>query len=316
MEYKEFSAMNTGILLAAEGDSAQVAQGFRQAEQMVHDLERRFTRFQPDSELSALNRSAGGWFQASPELYEVMQLSLSYFENTGGLFNPGVLVALEQSGYDRSMTEIRAAGSSLPARAAAAIYQPPAFDQVELDPERGAIRLPDGMRVDLGGIAKGWIAERAAKRLSRYASACAVNAGGDLYASGEPLDGPTWPVGLEDPFHPERDLAVLSIRQGAVATSTVTRRTWKQGRQERHHIIDPRTGLPSNSSWASVTAITSHATQAEVLAKALLIAGPEGAGALITHYAQAAFVVVDQTGNLWGSEKARELLYEYEQSIQ
>jgi len=245
-----------------------------------------------------------------------VQLSLGYFESTGGLFNPGVLGALEKAGYDRSMTDIRAEGSSLPAQDAQRSYVPPAFDRVELDPPRMAVRLPKGMRIDLGGIAKGWIAERAAKRPSRFAGACAVNAGGDLYAHGTPLEGPTWPVGLEDPFHPGSDLAVLSIRQGAVATSTVLRRTWKQGRQMRHHIIDPRTGLPSESPWVSVTAITPHATQAEVLAKALLIAGPGEADRLVRAYAQAAFVVIDRDGKLWGSDKAREYLYEYDESIQ
>ncbi len=316
MEYKEFSAMNTGIQLAAEGNPSQVAEGFQRAEQMVRDLERRFTRFSEDSELSALNRSAGDWFKASPELFEVVQLSLDYFVSTGGLFNPGVLGALEQAGYDRSMTQIQAEGSNLPARDDRQGYQSPPFDQVQLDPDRMLVRVPLEMRIDLGGIAKGWIAERAARRLSRFARACAVNAGGDLYAYGTPLDTPTWPIGLEDPFQPERDLAVLSIHQGAVATSTVTRRTWKQGRQARHHIIDPRTGQPSESPWVSVTAITSHATQAEVLAKALLIAGPDGAEQLLRPYVQAAFVIVDRDGKLWGSEKAREYLYEYHESIQ
>ncbi len=316
MEYKEFSAMNTGILLAAEGDPAQVAEGFRRAEQLVHEYERRFTRFSEDSELSALNRSAGSWFVVSPELFEIVQLSLIYFENTGGLFNPGVLGALEQAGYDRSMTEIRTEGDLPAQEAAQRRYVPPPFEQVELDPDRLAIRLPKRMRVDLGGIAKGWIAERAARRLSRFANACAVNAGGDLYAYGTPLDSPTWPVGLEDPFRPDSDLAVLSIHYGAVATSSVTRRTWKQGRQVRHHIIDPRTGRPAESPWVSATAITPHATQAEVLAKALLIAGPDGAQQLIHSYAQAAFVVIDREGKLWGSDKAKEYLYEYDESIQ
>ncbi len=316
MEYKEFAAMNTTVLMAAEGNPTEVAEGFRRAEQLVRDYERRFTRFSEESELSALNRSAGVWFGVSPELFEIVQLSLIYFENTGGLFNPGVLGALEQAGYDRSMTAIRAAGGLPALSAAPRRYETPPFDRTELDAESRLIRLPKGMRIDLGGIAKGWIAERAAQRLSRFSAACAVNAGGDLYAYGTPLDSPTWPVGLEDPFHPGADLAVLSIRHGAVATSSVARRAWKQGQQARHHIIDPRTGQPSASPWVSVTAITPHATQAEVLAKALLIAGPDEAQQLIRAYAQAAFVVIDRDGKLWGSDKAREYLYEYDESIQ
>lgn len=311
MIYHEFSAMNTDIVMAAEGRPERVAEGFSRAEELVRLQEQRFTRFSQDSELSALNRASGSWFAASPELFAVVRLAGEYHAGTGGLFNPGILNALCEAGYDRSMVEIRAAGGDLPPAAEAGQYSPPPFAEIELDQDGCAIRLPAGLTIDLGGIAKGWIAERAAHRLALYAQSCAVNAGGDMHAIGTPSGGGFWPVAVEDPFHPGTDVAALSVPAGAVATSTVTRRAWRQGGITRHHLIDPRTGHPAETPWISVTAIASQAALAEVLAKALLIAGPQGSAELIRRYPQAAFLVIDQSGQLFQSDNMRKYTHEH-----
>ena len=306
-EYKEFRAMNTEIQFAAQGEWSRIAEGFEKAEKQIAELEQRLTRFSESSELSALNRSAGTWFVASPELFQVVSLAYTYYQLTDGLFDPAILPALELAGYDRSMDEIRANGAVL--AASTEITRPGStFAQVELDANRQAIYLPAGMRLDLGGIAKGWIAEQAAHMISRYTSACVVNAGGDLFAYGYPEEG-IWPVGVEDPFNPERDLAVLAIESGAVATSTITRRRWEQEGRMRHHLIDPRTGIPAETVWASVTAIAPHAAQAETLAKAMLIGGPNYAARLTELNPEAAFIAVDLHSQMWASENSWRYLY-------
>jgi thiamine biosynthesis lipoprotein len=155
------------------------------------------------------------------------------------------------------------------------------FSEVDLDEANLCIRLPEGMTVDLGGIAKGWIAEHAARLLSEHAVTSAVNAGGDMFLVGLPEGQAFWPVELEDPFQPEDTLAVMKVDPGAVATSTITRRAWKQGEKARHHLIDPRTGEPAVTDWVSVTVMVEHAYEAEVFAKALLIAGPGQADEMI-----------------------------------
>ena len=308
MEYHSFSAMSTTILAGAEGSLGAVNAGFRQVEALVREHERRFTRFSEHSELSALNRSAGSWFDVSPEMYAVLELAVRYHRETDGLFDPAVLHWLEQAGYDRSIELVQSGSSEQPTSLAYGEERPD-FSAVELAADRLAVRLPPGMRIDLGGIAKGWIAEQAAHLLNRYAAACAVNAGGDQYACGLPYDEDGWQVGLEDPFDPRHDLAVLTVRPGAVATSSIIKRRWKQGKSEKHHLIDPRTGQPAQTQWASVTVITDTAARAEVLAKALLIAGREGSEKIIARYPKNAFIAVDLHGKLWGSENSKEHLY-------
>lgn len=308
MKYHEFRAMNTAILMAAEGETRRVESGFRQAEALVHALEQRFTRFTETSELADLNRSAGAWFLASPEMYEVVALATDYYETTGGLFNPGILSALERAGYDRSIDEVRALGDQ-PSVVDRWPRPVPDFRFVELDPARRAIRLPVGLRIDLGGIGKGWIAEQASRLLNRFSSACVVDAGGDLFACGIPTGDQAWMVSLEDPFDTSRDVTVLAVPPGGVATSTIMRRRWKQDGQERHHLIDPRTGQPAVTPWVSVTVVAAHAHLAEALAKALLIGGPQTAGRILSRYPRAAYLAVDENGKLWGSENSQKVIY-------
>ncbi len=104
----EFRAMNTSVILAAEGDGA--IPGMYAAKMFIDDCEQRFSRFLPASEVTELNRSAGSWLQVSDELMDMLQLSREYHKSTKGIFDPSILPDLKQAGYDRSMDEIRAHG--------------------------------------------------------------------------------------------------------------------------------------------------------------------------------------------------------------
>jgi FAD:protein FMN transferase len=306
VEYHEFRAMNSDIVLAAEGNPRRLAQGFEQARDLIEAGEARFTRFSETSELTALNRGSGEWVAVSTEMYELVQEAYDYREQTEGLYDPSILGALEGVGYDKSMDEIRARGAG----SVGVILKPGRgdFRATQFDPDLSAIRLPPGLRIDLGGIAKGWIAERAAQLLAAFSTACAVNAGGDLFAIGLPAGETAWTIALEDPRDERETLAALRVGPGAVATSSITKRRWQQGTHMRHHLIDPRTGLPAETDWLSVTAIAARATTAEVFAKSLLIAGSRGAEDLAAGRDDIAFIAVDAEGKLWGSSNAREYL--------
>ena len=239
-------------------------------------------------------------------LYEVVELGVKFHEETGKLFDPGTLPALEHAGYDRTMDELRKSGTRVqPIRT---VKTQTTFDQIELDPTYKRIRLPEGLKIDLGGIAKGWIAERAAGVLSEYTEACAVDAGGDAFMIGTPSHSDTWRISLEDPCDPSRTLTVLKIHPGAVATSAVTKRRWQQGEKTQHHLIDPRTQQPAETDWLSVTVVAEHAAQAEVYAKCLLIGGSQEVNAISNRTAGIEFIVVDQHKQMWGSAHSRELL--------
>jgi len=305
MHFDHFRAMTTEILFAAEGRLEHVRLGFREARAVIRDGERRFTRFSPDSELMRLNRSSGKWREVSQDMFDLLLAAQSYVAPTRGLFNPAVLPALAASGYDRSI-ELLEATPSTPDRHSPS-ETPPDFAEAELDPDGRRVRLPQGMQIDLGGIAKGWLAAKAAERLAEYADGCAVSAGGDISVLGLPKDADGWSVGLEDPRQPDRDLTTLTLRSGSCATSSVTKRKWLQSGETMHHIIDPRTGEPAQSPWLSVTVLSPSATEAEAFAKACLIGGPQLAPELVATRTGMVYLAVDGDGRLQGSAQSQEL---------
>jgi len=307
MEYDEFSAMNTTIQVAAEGSRDELQPGFERVRHFVEQAEAQFSRFRSTSELTALNQAAGHWFYASPAMFELVKAALKLHHLTKGLFDPSILIALRQAGYDRSMDEIRNY-TALPARSGS-IRQAPPFRETRLDPETRAIFLPVGTQIDLGGIAKGWIAARAAEQLLPFTEACAVSAGGDIALLGLPGGEHLWEISLEDPLDSEQVLAILRVPAGGLATSTVTRRQWLQGDERRHHIIDPRTGESSRSPWLSVTVYAPTILHAEAFAKALLIAGPAEAPVLLSRVGGLQYAAVEPNGQISGTLKNMEILY-------
>lgn len=303
----EFRAMNTSVMLAAEGEEAVA--GMYAAKTFIDECEQRFSRFLPASELSELNRSAGNWIRISNDLLELLQLSMKYYTESTGIFDPTILSDLKRIGYDRSMDEIHSDGVSTLADISYPTSRP-AFHEVQFDLSNNRVRLPRGMEIDLGGIAKGWIVEKAAQLLNQYVDICGVSAGGDILFIGRPLDGMDWDVYLEDPRSPTETLAQLHIPSGAVATSSIMKRTWAQGEKIRHHLIDPRTGEPAETDWLSVTVIDPDVIAAEVYAKTLLIAGERAIPTLLTVRPNLTFIAVNSAGNLSGSANHKEYMYE------
>jgi thiamine biosynthesis lipoprotein len=297
MQTLSFRAMNTSILLAAEGQGWAKA-GLQAARLFIHASERRFSRFLPNSELSHLNRSAGEWVTVSADMLELLQLSIAFHEQTGGLFDPSILPDLKRIGYDRSLDEVHARrGDSIPA---SRVFRP-ALVELNFDLPRRRVRLPRGMEIDLGGLAKGWIAGKAAGLLGNFTEAGAVNAGGDMLFFGQCPDAKDWAVSLENPRDPSRTLSVLNVSSGAVATSSVAKRAWTQNGQARHHLIDPRTGESAQTDWLSVTVTAPSLLVAEVYAKVLLIAGSSRTEELLAHRPDVEYLVVDEHENFYGS---------------
>jgi thiamine biosynthesis lipoprotein len=301
----EFRAMNTSILLAAEGERA--IEGMQAAKTFIDESEQRFSRFLPASELTELNRSAGEWIVVSPDLMEMLQLAVKYYSETDGIFDPTILRDLKRVGYDRSMDDIRKDGvTSFDSTRTSG----PGFREMEFNLAESSVRLPRGMEIDLAGIAKGWIVERAAQRLNQYVPVCGVSAGGDILFIGRPSDGMDWDVYLEDPRDPMKTLAQLHLPSGAVATSSIMKRSWIQGELVRHHLIDSRTGEPAHTPWLSATVICSNILDADVYAKTLLIDGANAVQKLFAADPYAAYIAVDANGNLVGSSNCKEFLYE------
>jgi len=268
--------MGSQIHLWLDGEEAQAPPFFRRAEALFRRVEARLTRFAGHSELSRLNAQPEAWVPVSALLWDVLQHALRLARETGGLFDPTLLPALEAAGYTASL---EALAQARPAQAGVA--RPGCWADLRLDPERRAVWLPAGARLDLGGIGKGYTAQLAADLLGAAGPAL-VDAGGDLVAGAAPRDFPGWPVAVAAPGgEAAPDLFHLWLAHSALATSGTDHRRWPQAGKPAHHLIDPASGRPAQSDVIAATVLAPEATTAEAWATAALIAGRERGLALL-----------------------------------
>ena len=253
---RRFHAMGTEMELILDAPASTKAfAAIAAAEADVRRLERLLSRFDPESQLSRLNRRRT--MVVGPELLELVELALAARERTSGRFDPTVHDAVVAAGYDRTFDELPAH------RANGAVLGAPCGGGVHVDAAGSTIELDPGVRLDLGGIAKGYAADRAAAILAAVGP-CLVDAGGDIA-----LHGKAWPVGVET----GQGTITLEFPGGGIATSGRDRRRWTRGGDEQHHLIDPSTGRPADGDLLRVTAVAESAAEAEVIAKTLFLAG-------------------------------------------
>jgi FAD:protein FMN transferase len=308
MHTHTFRAMGCSMSVVVDSDRHDVEAALTQVPSWFAEWEACLSRFRADSELSQLNRSAGYWFTPTQTLWDVLQAARAGVTLSGGLVTPTIAAALELAGYDQPFDTLLAngaisGGAALPG---STMLQ---WDAIEFDDDARDLRLPAGMRLDLGGVAKGWAAERAAEMLADI-GAVIVNAGGDLALRRSRADLQPWPVGVADPraslgvAESAEHLDVLMLENCGVATSGLDHRRWTRADgAPQHHIIDPRTGLPTDSDVLSVTAIAPTAAEAEVAAKTALLLGSRAGVAWIDAQEDYAAIVVLRNGVLLRSAR-------------
>ena len=289
------------IWLETEADGRSI---LRQAPAWVEAIEARLSRFRQESELSQLNARSGRWVPVSDLLLEVITKAKQAARMTEGLYNPLVLPALITAGYDRSFEEIgdRTHTGESHYSAASSPISVSDWQDINIDSRQQAVRLPAGAQIDLGGIAKGWTAERLAERLGVY-GACLVDAGGDIVARGRPQGQDGWQVAVAEPGDTASNALFVTIRDAAVATSGVDYRRWQQGNRSQHHLIDPRTGQPAVTDIQTATVIHPRAAMAEAYTKALILLGSQGGLAWLNRQWKGAGMIIRDDGAILATTK-------------
>jgi thiamine biosynthesis lipoprotein len=175
---------------------------------------------------------------------------------------------------------------------------------VDLDPARHAVRIPKDHKIGLGGIAKGYIVDRAADVLKRaLVRDFLVQAGGDLFGSGKKPDGSPWVSGIQDPRGPQGTFfASIELTDHAFSTAGDYARSYVIGKRRYHHIIDPHTGYPATAS-RSVTVWAEDATTADAVDDAVFILGPEEGLKLVEATPGVGVVIVDKNNKVWVSPR-------------
>jgi thiamine biosynthesis lipoprotein len=223
-------------------------------------------------------------------LFSAAQAAIDAATATDGLFDPLLARRMEDLGYDRTFDVLPADSPAGVAR----YWHPGEWRSVALDPAQRIVTLPAGTGLDLGGIAKGMAVDAAlAMLVEKGLPYAAVNAGGDLAVHGVPPGESAWTVVVDGGTH-----RAVSLGSGALATSSVQRRVWRVGGELRHHLIDPRSGLPAQTGVALVSVAAASCRQAEVAAKVALLKGPAAGSDFIERHGLSGLLITER-GSEW-----------------
>jgi len=272
-----WEALGTSVVLLVD-DPGALATARAIVERELRAIDRACSRFRPDSDLQRANAGAGRFVGVDPLLIEAVEVALRAAVLTDGDVDPTVGNALILAGYDRDWTLLE---RPKPGQGSAAVTGPPVvtarvtpgWRAIDLDRERSAIRVPTGVRLDLGASAKAWVADRAAAAVHDATGAGGlIGLGGDIATAGAaPEEG--WRIYVTDDHRraPGEQGQTISIRCGGIATSSTTARRWRHEGRTQHHIIDPATGAPVARSWRTVSVAAETCLDANIASTAALI---------------------------------------------
>ncbi|MFZ1155712.1 MAG: FAD:protein FMN transferase [Solirubrobacteraceae bacterium] len=279
-------------------DSDALAQARVILERQLEEIDRTCSRFREDSELTRVNACAGRTTHLDPLLLEAIEVALRAAELTEGDVDPTIGAALELAGYDRDWNLLEQPSndrqdSPEAARrenAGVSAMRPRApfpraprvlatlhsgWRAVELDRDRSTLRMPVGIKLDLGATAKAWAADRASQAVY-HATGCGVlvSLGGDISTAG-PSPAGGWRVHVTDDHRsgPGAPGQTISVGAGGLATSSTTVRRWRQGGRTMHHLIDPSTGRPAAEVWRTVSVAAIDCVDANIAATAAIVRG-------------------------------------------
>ncbi|HEX3792978.1 MAG TPA: FAD:protein FMN transferase [Acidimicrobiales bacterium] len=267
---RSFRAIGTTATVVVQHPAQAAA-----AEAILHRelvaLDTACSRFRSDSELEHLHRHAGRPVVVSPLLFEALEVAVSVARMTHGAVDPTVGNAIAALGYDCDFEEI----GIRPALPLGSVGPVAGYGRMELQAATRTVRIPRGVRLDLGSSAKAFAADRAARHIAdQLGDGVLVSLGGDVAVAGPPPDG-GWPVGIAHASSaPAPDVdQVVAITHGGLASSSPTVRTWTVGTEKVHHIVDPATGRPTTPYWTLVSASAASCIEANALSTAAIVWG-------------------------------------------
>jgi FAD:protein FMN transferase len=255
-------------------DASALSDAIDVLERELAAIDRACSRFRADSEVSQLARSGGRWLSASGLLRESLAVGIAAAEATGGAVDPTVGATMRALGWDADFHVV----VSRPEPARIELVPAARWERIEIDDERGRVRVPAGVEIDLGATAKALAADRAAAAAFRSTgSSVLVDLGGDIAVAG-PAPAGGWPILVTDDHRAPSDAdgQVVAIAAGGLATSSTSVRRWRTSDGIAHHVVDPRTGCPAVEVWRTVSVAASSCVDANTASTAAIVLGEDG----------------------------------------
>ena len=244
--------------------------------ELMAEVSQAANRFEPTSEISRINDSAGRMIPVSGRTIALVDAALDAAAETGGAVDPTIGLHLLRAGYAKDIEEIRDRFVCVPDIASEP--QQADWTQVRVDHDFGLVGIPAAMSLDLGATAKSWTADIAAYAIANSLNTgVLVEIGGDVAVAGIKKD--PWQVGVSERAGEPGQL--IGLTHGGLATSSTAARRWRTVSGEAHHIIDPRTGRPSEGRIRTATVWAPSTMKANTASTAAIILGDEAAEFLL-----------------------------------
>jgi thiamine biosynthesis lipoprotein len=264
-------ALGTYVHLSTADETAleparQIAAG------LLEDVDRTCSRFRKDSDLVRVNSAGGAWTNVDPLLVQAIDAAIVAAAQTDGLVDPTLGRAMVAVGYDRDISLVLAdsidpAGVPVPSRVGA-------WREIQYD-AAGAVMVPRGSALDLGATAKAWAADLIVTAIAAQLDCTVViSLGGDIAVAGPG----GWPVAITETLGDPDTAEIVHLPYGGLATSSTASRRWVRGGVIRHHLLDPRTGEPTQGRWRTVTATGATCLAANTASTASIVLDGKAVG--------------------------------------
>ncbi len=268
-------AMDTYMNLKIYCDSAIGQEALQAGENLIQDLENKFSITNPDSDVSYINQSAGNAVQVSSDTIKLLETALTIGNESNGALDISIYPVLKEWGFttqDYKIPEKNLLENLLN-------Y----VDYTQISIENNTVQIPENFQIDFGSLAKGYTSDKLISLFQEYgAESAVINLGGNVQTLGTKPDGSFWTIAVVNPFSPSETMCILQVADKAVITS---------GNYERYfigeddtiywHIIDPEDGYPADNGLVSVTIIGESGLLCDALSTTLFVEGTEKA---ISHW--------------------------------
>ncbi len=300
-QFKKFGTeIDFQIVVVDDSQISQAEKNLEQAEKKCDEIEKIFSRFRQDSEISKINSQLGIYFQASPQLLEIAKSALKYHEETQGYFDPRIISQLEDSGYASDFAQVGSV--KLFEKKQEVDFR----RQLESDLVIKNEQIAFFERMDFAGIVKGY----AADQIADFFSSCGwknflVDCGGDMFFAGKDKNENPWYIDIEGIAYQN---LMLELRQKGIATSGIGKRKWEIEGKRFHHLVNPKNPAQYSFELKSVTVVARSTCQADIWAKTLFIMGSAEAKEF-SQEKELACAILDYRGGAWISTELKKYLY-------
>lgn len=287
-------AMDTYMSLKAYGENAQKAVDDAKSE--IERLDKLWSAVDKDSEIYQLNHKKE--MKVSDETLELIEFAKKKSAQTGDAFDISVYPIVELWGFPTQ--KYRVPSDSEIKR----LLKNVDSQKIRINKKTNVVTLEKNMKIDLGGIAKGYTSQRIAKIYKKDGiKSGVISLGGNVQAIGEKTDGSRWKVGIQSPDNTENMMGAYEAADEAVITSGAYERYFEKNGKRYHHIIDPSTGKPSEKDLKSVTIISKNGTLSDTLSTTLFVMGKDKAVSYWKkHSNEFNMILVDENNKIYISQ--------------